>query len=358
MIDHREQRRFVRDLIRPTFALGGPTYLLDLNFRFLDWNPAFYEFCARPLGLTIGSHVQNFVSRLKNGRESIDRAMKVFAVGTAPVTDTETLVLDSKKYGEIRMQKTAAQIYDLAGQPAAWVVHLNIRDSARAEDLFADLANILARETLWSIFGLLFDNLEQRSARAREAAARLVDSARGAHRVLCIGLTTPWEADQLRRRNPEGEISICIPYAGVRESLTRIQDEASLTLLPNSIDDFGTLLEASFDAVLSFGGLMDSQSPPATGEGIRRVLSKGGRFACLAPRANFNILDWLNPLEPSRRNSDPDLQPRFAEVWRRLLTYFPPPALNGWPDHLRKAGLTVEDSNLAGALQMITGTKP
>ena len=46
----------------------GPTYILDKEFRFLDWNSSFDSLIASPLRLMRGTHVRPFSRSWPTGR--------------------------------------------------------------------------------------------------------------------------------------------------------------------------------------------------------------------------------------------------------------------------------------------------
>src|SRR5262249_28307853 len=81
----------VRDIRRPILDVIVPAYVLDMNFHFLDWNPAFDELLAGPLGLVRGDHALELVRQLANSQDVIDRSKQVFGQGD-PIVDTEVLL--------------------------------------------------------------------------------------------------------------------------------------------------------------------------------------------------------------------------------------------------------------------------
>lgn len=126
-----------------------PTYVLDENFRYVDWNPAFDELIAKPLGLRFGMHGTMFVSYLENCEAVMSRALEVFAPGKHPLTDTESVVLKHPKYGLMKFQKFAIQVLDAKGQKSGWVLTLDIMGADHLELLWTDLMKRFEREVLW-----------------------------------------------------------------------------------------------------------------------------------------------------------------------------------------------------------------
>src|SRR5262249_25484779 len=114
------------DYGRLIFDRIAPTYVLDTNYRIIDWNPAFYTLFAEPLALRRGMHATTFVGRLENAQEVMSRSLEVFAPGKNPLTDTELLLIPHPRYGTICTRKLAAQLFDGAGNKVAWVVNFDI----------------------------------------------------------------------------------------------------------------------------------------------------------------------------------------------------------------------------------------
>ncbi len=75
---YRERFDVLQDTRHPILDLIGPSYVLDKNFYFLDWNVAFDELVAKPLKLTRGQHAAAFILFLVNGSAVDDREKKVF----------------------------------------------------------------------------------------------------------------------------------------------------------------------------------------------------------------------------------------------------------------------------------------
>ena len=117
------------DIIRQARAavldLASPAYILDRNYQFLDWNPAFDEIVAKQMGLIRFRHVEDFILRLDNHREVIERGQRIFSEEKFPLVDVEDLEYTSNKYGRILFKKIAAQVPDEEGETLAWSVSLN-----------------------------------------------------------------------------------------------------------------------------------------------------------------------------------------------------------------------------------------
>lgn len=154
----KDRWEVVRTCRKPAVDLMGPTYILDRNFQFLDWNPMFDELVAKPLALMRGRHVEEFILKLDNKREVIKRARSVFEQDQYPIVDTEVLKLKTQ-YGLVHFQKIASQIADDDGGTLAWAINLNIIKSDDDERMWADLAERLKQEVNWSIYAKSYDRM-------------------------------------------------------------------------------------------------------------------------------------------------------------------------------------------------------
>ncbi len=154
----KDRWEIVRTCRKPAIDLMSPTYLLDRNFQFLDWNPMFDELIAKPLALMRGRHVEEFILKLDNKREVIKRGRAIFELEQYPIVDTEVLKLKTR-YGLVHFQKIASQIADDDGGTLAWAVNLNIIKSDDDEKMWHDLAERLKQEVNWSLYAKSYDRM-------------------------------------------------------------------------------------------------------------------------------------------------------------------------------------------------------
>ncbi len=156
--DIKDRWEKVRTCRKPAIDLMSPTYLLDRNFHFLDWNPMFDELIAKPLALMRGWHVEEFILRLANKRAVIERGQKIFELDHFPIVDTEILELKTR-YGIVKFRKIASQIADNDGGILAWAINLNILSAENDEQMWIDLAERLKQEVNWSLYAKSYDRM-------------------------------------------------------------------------------------------------------------------------------------------------------------------------------------------------------
>jgi len=170
--------------------LVSPAYILDRDYHFLDWNAAFDEVLAKQMGLVRFRHVEDFILRLDNHREVIERGQRIFSEEKYPLVDVEDLVYVSPKYGRILFKKIAAQIPDQEGDILAWSVNLNVVHADNADELWNDLHVRLNEEVNWSIYAKLYDRMLSRFDQYQHLIEQMVGLLGPAKSVADLGAGT------------------------------------------------------------------------------------------------------------------------------------------------------------------------
>lgn len=125
----------------------APTYYLDPNYCFIDWNCAFDEIIAIPLHLQKGQHVSEMVKHFEDKDAIFQRATNVFGVlGNVPLVDVEDLSLRTKKFGVLHFKKLATQVLNEKHEQVAWVVQLNICEAVKSPALWEAIAKRIEKE--------------------------------------------------------------------------------------------------------------------------------------------------------------------------------------------------------------------
>ncbi len=146
----KKYRGSMQDLI-------GPTYILDSNFQFLDWNPMFDELIAKPLGLMRGVHVESFILELENKSQVIKRSNRIYKQNIYPIVDIEPLFL-STKYGVVEFKKIASKIPNDINIDL-WSVNLNIVSAENSALMWRDLRKRIKKDVNWSLYAKAYDQV-------------------------------------------------------------------------------------------------------------------------------------------------------------------------------------------------------
>lgn len=192
-------RRTVPDLV-------CPSYILDRNYHFLDWNVMFDELIAKPMGLARFRHVEDFILKLKNHRRVVERSRKLLHAGQFPVVDVEDLLYESPTYGLITFKKIAAQIGDEKGGSLAWSVNLNIVQAERSNEMWDALTRRLDADVSWSNYAKLYDRMLLKFDPYRELLEKVARLVGDAQSVIDLGAGTGNLTLELMKRRPTREL--------------------------------------------------------------------------------------------------------------------------------------------------------
>jgi ubiquinone/menaquinone biosynthesis C-methylase UbiE len=293
-----ERAKLVVRLQSQVFDVIGPCYLLDENFYFLDWNIAFDELIARPLGLTRDDHALDFVRKLTNCDEVIEHSREVFGIGREnPMVDTEFLLFEHPNFGLIEFLKVAAQLSDDHGEPLAWAVHLNIVLAEKNTELRKHLAATLADKLNWSRYAFAYDKLLMPFDEYHQLVELVVSKVEGADICVDLGAGTGNGTLQLLKANPRRIVWAVESNEGMLRCLrSKVQeDDRDLgSRLIQIKDDIQTLCslqdkEGFFDAAILVNVLYAVDDPIACLRQANRLLKPGGILAISTPHKNTDV---------------------------------------------------------------------
>lgn len=139
----------------------APMYMLDKNYRILDWNDAFALAFDRSMEGRRGMSVLEWVYFLENYREVLDHGIKAFSnAEKLPVIDVEPIVYKSARYGRITAAKRAYQIPGDDGVCVGWQVTLDLKfeDGNRSGSQYLlELVGILQDSLMWTEYAMSYD---------------------------------------------------------------------------------------------------------------------------------------------------------------------------------------------------------
>jgi SAM-dependent methyltransferase len=308
---------FLNNLQRQLFFQILPAYILDINFQYLDWNPAFDEIIARPLGFQRGMHGSALIARLANCDEVYERSMRVFHPGNHPLVDTEPLLLKSDRYGLIRFHKMAAQILDDRGQMIAWALTLNISGADNLEQLWKDIESRVQSETAYLQYVSARDRLLANHPEGVALRNRLAQAAATAPRTLELGAGFGELTKQLLRGPetvPPHQVFTHEDNAGLLAILERsvVAAAPTLSIVREPVDQLRDYPTDFFDAVVSWDGLWRREDSAALIGNLSRVIRRQGTLA-IAVRLESSSEALCKSLS-SRRESPTGQSPELNEV--------------------------------------------
>jgi hypothetical protein len=228
----------------------GPTYVLDRNYFFLDWNPAFERLFAEPLGLYRGQHAQEFVRALLN-RDAIEaRARQVFLPDNLPLVDMEPLLFQSAEFGVVELWKIASRIIDDNGRLAAWSVTLNIIGAEKKEALWNELKRVLDARVNWTLYAPSYDQLVLNFDEYGKLLELVCSKLEGAKQCADLGAGTGNGTVQLLREQPDRAVWAIDPC---EEMLTRLRSKVH-----SHSPDLSARVHFIKQGLRSLGGFEDS----------------------------------------------------------------------------------------------------
>ena len=139
-----------------------PMYILDREFRIMDWNIAFSLCFDRTLEGRRGRNVLEWTYFLDNYEDVVNHGIGVFGAGKErPRIDIEEIRYTSYRYGPITGTKRAYQIPGDDGECLCWLITIkpNFVRNEMATLHQADLFSALRKDLMWSEYALCYDKV-------------------------------------------------------------------------------------------------------------------------------------------------------------------------------------------------------
>lgn len=290
----------VQEVFRPTLDLIGPSYSLDSNYYFLDWNPAFDALVAKPLGLARADHCVDFIKRLENCDQVVERSKTVFAPGKDPLVDVEELLFQSPSYGRVKFHKIAALMSDDKGNPLSWSVNLNIASAEKETDLWRDLAQALQDVANWSRYALSYDKLLMPFTDYNELLKLIVSQVGDARRCADLGAGTGNATLKLFEARSDREVWVIEANEMMLQHLRQKVGAYSkrLASIKDDVVRLGALRYQNnyFDAAIMINVLYAVQDPLECLRQACRILKPGGVLALSTPHRDTDVKKILAKL--------------------------------------------------------------
>jgi ubiquinone/menaquinone biosynthesis C-methylase UbiE len=288
------------DASRLALDLTGPSYTLDNNYYFLDWNPAFDALVAKPLGLARSDHSVDFIKRLENCNDVVERSKSVFAQGKDPLVDTEDLLFKSPAYGLTKFRKIAALMNDQKGNPSSWTVNLNIASAEKDSALWQDLEQGLQDVVNWSRYAASYDRILTPFTDYNELVSLVVGEVGDAALCADLGAGTGNGTLKLLQTRVDRQVwaveSNEIMLQCLRQKVGA--HAARLTAVKDDIVRLGALRDQNdyFDAALMINVLYSLQDPVECLRQAHRILKPGGVLVLSTPHKDTDVKKLLSKL--------------------------------------------------------------
>lgn len=283
---------------QPFFEFSGPTYILDTNFRFIDWNTSFFDLIAKPLKLELGMHVQKFVENLANKDEVFKRVQSLFTLGKTPKVDSEVLIYEHPQYLKIELHKLATQTFEFDGNEKVWVVQLTVgTNSSQYEKVIQLITESLERRTnedfVAGIIEDCFRPLPSYQDLMRSFVESLFDADVKPERILISGMAhseiwNHWPKHMCSQITVIENNSMMIELAQQKIIKNNIKN---VSFKKQAVDVFSTNLINHFSVVGICDGFVRSSNHK---EYIENAQSS------LQPKGRLNILTFIEESDPDQ----------------------------------------------------------
>jgi len=361
-----------------------PMYMLDKNFRILDWNEAFSLAFDHTMEGRRGQgalewvyFLDNFEAVLKHGRETFADPDRL------PRFNKEEIVYTSITYGTITATKRAYQFPDDNGAYAGWLIILDVRfhDPGQPEKFQFDLTKTLWRTLVWSEYALSYDQVLMKSGSYQELLARILGEdgrltpIRDGARVLDLGAGTGNVTVRLAR---QGRIVFALDNNRAMLNALRAKCQAEgvalrrndggpgVIVIKQDANSLFGLSDNYFDYVIANNVLYSLDDPQACLEQIRRVLRPGGEVRLSGPSKGFNLDKVFRRIKSELTSSGQfgRLQHHFDQA--RRINYLLEPTSRKWSERnldelLAGAGfhdVTGNDSYYHGHGRIVCARRP
>lgn len=365
--------RVVNAARKAVLDLVGPTYLLDANYHFLDWNPAFDEIVAKPLRLLRGTHAENFVIALANSREVIARAQEKFNENSeVPLVDCEVLRLETPRHGLIEFRKIAAQIAETAEHGLVWSVSLSIERAEHTEQIWSDIQRRLTFEANWSRYAESYDRMLlnfREYGKLLDQVGKFIGNAQrcadlgagtGNSTLHLLGaqenrLVSAFESNEVMLQHLRGKLH---QSADASNRVTVYKGDLTL-----SLREFP---ENAFDGALMLNVLYALDEPERCLSEIFRVLQPGAYLALSTSHRDTDIDQLFDSIrwDLNQQGLLGDLRNAVEDAYARhvhMLSNIQRDTREGIIGKLQKAGFEITqriDSAYAGAVMIVQARKP
>lgn len=233
------------------FSSNVPTFILNHEQRFLDWNIAFDLIFGHSHGIKRGAHISAWFDHLENFKKVSVRSQKLYGEGILPIADRERATYLSAEFGRMVFTKIMSPIIDRhSGRIVGWNVVLNVNSVNKRQVFLERLYAAIERETKKIRYASSFDGLFAKFSGYRSVARLHQSVHKDAERILEVGCGT-------------GLLSCRFAAAGTKvtaidgdvHALRRLRDKKELNALPIRIikqnpDDMKGVPEGRYDGAV------------------------------------------------------------------------------------------------------------
>lgn len=326
-------------LVRPSAYPMTSMYLLDNNFRILDWNEAFTLAFDRTMEGRKGHGVLEWTFFLDNYTEVLAHGDKAFGdPKNLPAVDVEQIQFTSGRYGKLSATKRAYKIpddrADGGGDPClAWLVTLDVKfaDENQGMRYKQDLIRLLSMDLMWSEYAVIYDRILNNTSVYPELLDRLVGGPTGPAaipqhaRVLDLGagtgnltlklITTGQERLVLAAEN--NRVMLDMLRCKCRPHLQTNGKGSGVKAFKQDITSLYGLDDNDFDYVMLNNVLYAVEDEMSCLRDICSVLKPGGELRLSGPRKDSQIEVLFDRIKTDliSKGKFEELKDEYNHVW-------------------------------------------
>lgn len=262
------------------FDANVPSFILNHEQCFLEWNRAFDLIFGHLPGMRRGAHVRIWYKHLDNFRRVAKRTEKLYGEGILPITDRERISFVSSVFGRMVFTRIMTPIIDReSARIVGWNVVLNINSVNKREAFFERLFATIAAEIRCLRHTAGIDGLFERFPAYKKLLKLHANLLRQSDHVLELGAQTGNLTLQLLQQGHKVTAvdASTQQLRKLRSKCDKYSDE--LRIVRRDPADISKLPEARFSAAVMMLALHKFEDPTAMLKQIYRSLVPGGLFA-------------------------------------------------------------------------------
>lgn len=286
-----------------------PMYVLDANYRVLDWNEAFSLAFDNTLEGRRGLGILEWTYFLDNYEEVLKHGIEVFSPDAElPSVDVEEIRYHSQRYGMIVGEKRAFRIPDSDGGVANWLVTImpEFDDAHNSDQYYLDLSRHLQYSLMWTEYALSYDDVLSNTRVYPELLRTVVGPVDGSGpvhqgaRILDLGCGTGNLELELLTAAPGCEITALDSNEFMLSTLRRkcsgrlrTPDNLAgpVTAIKQDLTNLNGLDDSSYDYAFANNVFysLPTETIPGMLKEIKRKLKPGAELRATGPRTNVRL---------------------------------------------------------------------
>ena len=310
---------------RTAFNYGSASYILNADFKILDWNEAFSLAFDRTIEGRRGKSILDWIFYLQNAEEIIRESKKRFINPEKyPMVDLEDFYYNSLRYGSVVAHKIASQVHDETGKYIGWVitVDLDFKECRGSMLYFQDLKNSLEESMIWTDYTLSYDRLLESTNTYPELINMMIDKIPDNSYVLDLGAGTGNSTKRLLGLNKKvlavdsNDAMLNILRNKCSDYLTGgLDQERPLNVLKQNCENLAAIESDQFDVVLLVNVLYTLMNPEACLKEAFRVLKSGGEVRISGPKKDTNLETLFSSFKSELKDQFESLRDDYNRVY-------------------------------------------